>query len=158
MAGFLPLFFLHGIEGRLLGSLGIAFIVSLIASTIVAPTLLLYCAVISGDSASGTKDKEPAPAAWLRRVYNNALTTGMRHKRAILWVDRNIVCSPMCIMATLGRSFLPPFNEGSFTINISAMPGISLEESDRIGRTAEKNNNGGARDNNGCKKNRTCRT
>ncbi|WP_289769128.1 efflux RND transporter permease subunit [Muribaculum intestinale] len=139
MASFLPLFFLHGIEGRLLGSLGIAFIVSLIASTIVALTLTpVLCSYLLGDSASGTKDKEPAPAAWLRRVYNNALTTGMRHKRAILWWTGILFVASMCIMATLGRSFLPPFNEGSFTINISAMPGISLEESDRIGRTAER--------------------
>lgn len=139
MASFLPLFFLHGIEGRLLGSLGIAFIVSLIASTIVALTLTpVLCSYLLGDSASDTKDKEPAPAAWLRRVYNNALTTGMRHKRAILWWTGILFVASMCIMATLGRSFLPPFNEGSFTINISAMPGISLEESDRIGRTAER--------------------
>lgn len=139
MASFLPLFFLHGIEGRLLGSLGIAFIVSLIASTIVALTLTpVLCSYLLGGSESGTKDKEAAPAAWLRRVYSNALSAGMRHKRAILCWTGVLFVASMCIMATLGRSFLPPFNEGSFTINISAMPGISLEESDRIGRTAEK--------------------
>lgn len=139
MASFLPLFFLHGIEGRLLGSLGIAFIISLIASTIVALTLTpVLCSYLLDASAAKSAGKEPVAAAWLRRVYGKGLAQSMRHKRAILWGVGVLFAISMSLMFTLGRSFLPPFNEGSFTINISAMPGISLEESDRIGRTAEK--------------------
>ncbi|WP_295728042.1 efflux RND transporter permease subunit [uncultured Muribaculum sp.] len=139
MASFLPLFFLHGIEGRLLGSLGIAFIISLIASTIVALTLTpVLCSYLLDKSAARSADKEPIAAAWLRRTYGKGLASSMRHKRAILWCVGVLFAVSMFMIFTLGRSFLPPFNEGSFTINISAMPGISLEESDRIGRTAEK--------------------
>lgn len=139
MASFLPLFFLHGIEGRLLGSLGIAFIVALIASTVVALTLTpVLCSYLLDKSASRAEGKEPAPAAWLRRIYDKGLHNAMRHKRAILWSVGALFVASIGVMFTLGRSFLPPFNEGSFTINISAMPGISLEESDRIGRTAEQ--------------------
>ena len=139
MASFLPLFFLHGIEGRLLGSLGIAFIVALLASTVVALTLTpVLCSYLLNSSAARSVDKDPAPAVWLRKIYHKGLQNAMSHKRMLLCGVGVLFVGAMLIMATLGRSFLPPFNEGSFTINISAMPGLSLDESDRIGRIAEE--------------------
>lgn len=139
MASFFPLFFLSGIEGRLLGSLGIAFIVALLASTIVALTLTpVLCSYLLGDAGSRAEGKEPAASRWLKKAYEKGLTSAMRHKKTLLWSTGVLFIASMAIMATFGRSFLPPFNEGSFTINISATPGLSLDESDRIGRLAEE--------------------
>ena len=138
MASFLPLFFLSDMEGRLLIPLGVAFIVSLLASTIVALTVtpVLCSYLLKADSQNDVK--ESWIAATLKRSYLKALQWSFSHKTAILSCTGGVFVIALCLFFTLGRSFLPPFNEGAFTINVSLMPGVSLEESDKIGREAEK--------------------
>lgn len=140
VAAFLPLFFLSGIEGRMLIPLGVAFIVALAASTVVALTLTpVLCAYLLGSKRQDEKmAKEPATAAWLKRVYGRSLDAALRHPRIVCAATVLLLAAAIGLSLTLGRSFLPSFNEGSFTINVSALPGITLEESDRIGREAEK--------------------
>lgn len=140
VAAFLPLFFLSGIEGRMLIPLGVAFIVALAASTAVALTLTpVLCAYLLGSPKQNSElTKEPATASWLRRVYARSLEGALRHPRVVCGCTAGLFIVALALSTTLGRSFLPSFNEGSFTINIAALPGITLEESDRIGREAEK--------------------
>lgn len=140
IASFLPLFFLTGFEGRMLVPLGISFIVALIASTIVALTLtpVLCSYLLQGTANKEDAIKEPKTALALKRIYGNALNTVFRHRKLALGITGALFVAAIIGFFTLGRSFMPPFNEGSFTINISALPGISLEESDRIGRAAEE--------------------
>lgn len=140
VAAFLPLFFLSGIEGRMLIPLGVAFIVALAASTVVALTLTpVLCAYLLGSPKQNSElTNEPATAAWLRRAYARSLEGALRHPRVVCGCTAGLFLVALALSTTLGRSFLPSFNEGSFTINIAALPGITLEESDRIGREAEK--------------------
>lgn len=140
IASFLPLFFLHGIEGRMLIPLGISFIVALLASTIVALTVTpVLCSYLLGsDKASASLSKEPRVAQAMKRGYEKLLRNSFLHKKAVLYTTGGLFLLSMIIFFTLGRSFLPSFNEGAFTINVSTLPGVSLEESDRVGREAEK--------------------
>ena len=191
VVSFVPLFFLSGMEGRMLVPLGIAFITALAASTVVALTLTpVLCSyllkskedkqtedaqrlpeVTADDSrksqamtpgshearlpgVSGGNSREcPAPpsrstcetdsgdsavARTLKKAYGALLEKALHHKRAVLGCTIALFAVALGLFFTLGRSFLPPFNEGSFTINVSSLPGISLEESDAIGRRAEE--------------------
>lgn len=141
IAGFVPLFFLSGIEGRMLIPLGVSFIVALIASTIVALTLTpVLCSLLLGGERRQQENlkKEPFITRKMRAGYTRALSFAIDHRKALL-ISVGIVFGICCVLfATLGRSFLPPFNEGSLTVNVSTLPGISLEESDKIGRMAEE--------------------
>lgn len=139
-AAFLPLFFLTGMEGRMLVPLGVSFLIALVASTIVALTLTpVLCSFLLGNRKQNEKiSKEPRTAGALRKAYMRSLAVALNHKKALFaGVGILFAVSIVCLLS-LGRSFLPGFNEGSFTINIAAVPGISLEESDRIGREAER--------------------
>ncbi|MDR2498407.1 MAG: CusA/CzcA family heavy metal efflux RND transporter [Tannerellaceae bacterium] len=137
VASFLPLFFLSDMEGRMLAPLGIAFIVALFASTVVALTLTpVLCSFLLGDSAK-KRDREPFLVRWLKGWYGIALKWTLKHSLWVFAFTGLIIVTAIAAALTLGRSFLPSFNEGSFTINVSTMPGISLEESDKIGRMAE---------------------
>lgn len=141
VAAFLPLFFLTGMEGRLLRPLGVSFIVALVASTIVALTItpVLCSYLLGGESKKDdSTGREPRLTRWLRTVYEHSLRKALANTRTLLIVTAVLFAGAMVMFFMLGRSFLPPFNEGSFTINISALPGISLEESDRLGREAER--------------------
>lgn len=140
IASFLPLFFLAGIEGRLLIPLGISFIIALIASTIVALTLtpVLCSILLSKDKHIQKNDKEAWVALQLKAVYTTLLQKAFNHKKVLLGVTSGLFVLALCLFFTFGRSFLPPFNEGSFTINIATIPGISLEESNRIGQFVDK--------------------
>ena len=136
VVSFVPLFFLSGMEGRMLIPLGIAFIVALFASTVVALTLTpVLCSYLLGGDREGGMPKE---ALWLKRYYRVALEWALRRKRSVVGVTAVLFFAALGLFFTLGHSFLPSFNEGSFTINVSSLPGISLEESDRIGRQAEE--------------------
>ncbi len=185
---FVPLFFLSGMEGRMLVPLGVAFITALAASTLVAltltPVLCSYllkgkkdtqnnisetpCEVSAGHHAwcrsETTRDVGHTPrvvsgsdhawcpippsrstsgadskvARWLKGWYEVLLLKSLQHGRAVVGITVVLFIAAVCLFFTLGRSFLPPFNEGSFTINVSTLPGISLEESDRIGHRAEE--------------------
>ena len=140
VACFLPLFFLSGMEGRMLIPLGIAFIVALFASTVVALTLtpVLCSYMLTTKKALKKNEKEPFVSRTLKVWYKKALEWALRHKKVVIGTSAALLIFTIIIMTGLGRSFLPPFNEGSLTINISTMPGISLEESDNMGRMAEK--------------------
>ncbi len=137
-ASFLPLFFLTGMEGRMLVPLGVAFLIALAASTIVALTLTpVLCSYLLGGATAAEK-REPKVAHALRCAYSRSLTGVLKHKKVLLGATGALFVAALLCFFTLGRGFLPGFNEGAFTINISTLPGISLEESDRIGREAER--------------------
>lgn len=140
MVSFVPLFFLSGMEGKMLIPLGIAFIVSLFASTVVALTLtpVLCSYLLGGRKDSDSLPKEAFVAVWLKKYYETALLWVLGHKKIVTGGTAVLLVAAIGFFFTLGHSFLPSFNEGSFTINISSLPGISLEESDNIGRRAEK--------------------
>ena len=197
IVSFVPLFFLSGMEGRMLVPLGIAFITALAASTLVALTLTpVLCSYLlkkrgetvsspefgsdvhptadeahdpmrtklttrcgrnsrpdadetfapdtdetfarSADETTARSNGDSAVARWMKRGYERLLTWSLGHGRKILAATVVVFLVFLGLFFTLGRSFLPPFNEGSFTINVSSLPGISLEESDAIGRRAEE--------------------
>ena len=149
ITSFVPLFFLTGMEGRMLAPLGIAFIVALCTSTLVALTLTpVLCSFLLGkDSGKSGKsgksgdssDKASSPLVrFLTKVYTRALAWTLAHHRVVLGSTVALFVVALVAFFGLGRSFLPPFNEGSFTINVATLPGISLEESDNIGRRAEE--------------------
>ena len=156
VVSFIPLFFLSGMEGRMLVPLGVAFIVALFASTLVALTLtpvlcsyLLRSPSLTLPEGEGTGNVSSAClpplggteggfARFLKRYYRTALEWALAHKHGVLVGTIALFIAALVGFFTLGHSFLPSFNEGSFTINVSSLPGISLEESDRIGRRAEE--------------------
>ena len=139
VVSFVPLFFLTGMEGRMLRPLGIAFITALFASTLVALTLTpVLCSYLLGGDKSDKAGKDPAIVRWLQKVYNMALEWVISHKKTTLGAVLALFAVALGIFFSLGSSFLPAFNEGSFTINVSTLPGVSLEESDNVGRRAEE--------------------
>ena len=146
VVSFVPLFFLSGLEGRMLAPLGVSFIVSLFASTLVALTLTpVLCFYLLKDpskmdaSAQTLSHAEPRWVRALKRHYEQALAWALgKPSRCILGATAVLVVLTIGLFFTLGRSFLPPFNEGSFTINVSTLPGVSLDESNKIGQRAEK--------------------
>ena len=142
IVSFVPLFFLSGMEGRMLVPLGIAFIVALAASTVVALTVTpVLCSYLLGKEKMKKQNNENSDSAVARKMkqwYGAALTFVLGHKKGVLGGTIGLFVVALGCFFTLGRSFLPPFNEGSFTINISSLPGISLEESDKMGHRAEE--------------------
>lgn len=138
VVSFVPLFFLTGMEGRMLRPLGIAFITALFASTLVALTLTpVLCSFLLGSEKSDKAGKEPALVRWLQKIYNVALEWVLSHKKLTLGSVAALFAVTLALFCSFGSSFLPAFNEGSFTINVSTLPGVSLEESDNVGRRAE---------------------
>ncbi len=139
VVSFVPLFFLSGMEGRMLVPLGVAFIVALFASTFVALTLTpVLCSYLLGNNKKDSVPKEGAMVKWLKKHYRTALLWALGHKKVVIGTIVAVFIAALGCFFTLGSSFLPSFNEGSFTINVSSLPGISLEESDRFGRRAEE--------------------
>jgi len=139
VVSFVPLFFLTGMEGRMLRPLGIAFITALFASTLVALTLTpVLCSYLLGRDRRERLDRDPFVVRHLQQWYKTALEWTLRRKRLVLGSLAVLLAVALGLFFSLGRSFLPAFNEGSFTINVSTLPGISLEESDRIGRRTEE--------------------
>ena len=166
VATFVPLFFLTGMEGRMLAPLGIAFIVALCTSTLVALTLTpVLCSYLLGRNNESKRtchserseesrkvrrgilrftqddtklNEEPIVTRLIKKVYTRLLAWTLRHSKVVLSSTVALFVVALVAFFGLGRSFLPPFNEGSFTINVATLPGISLEESDKIGRRAEE--------------------
>jgi CzcA family heavy metal efflux pump len=140
IAAFVPLFFLSGMEGRLLAPLGIAFIVALFASLIVAITLtpVLCSYLLTGPRSLSSAHRE----SWLVRNLNAGYERTLRHalnfKKVILGGAVVLFVIAAFLLSTLGRSFLPEFNEGSLVISAVSLPGISLEESNKIGSQIER--------------------
>ncbi len=137
IVSFVPLFFLSGMEGRMLVPLGIAFIVALAASTVVALTVTpVLCSYLLGKEKTKKQNNENSDSAVARKMkqwYGSALTFVLGHKKGVLGGIIGLFVVALGCFFTLGRSFLPPF-----TINISSLPGISLEESDKMGHRAEE--------------------
>lgn len=139
VTSFIPLFFLTGMEGRMLVPLGIAFIVALFASTVVALTVTpVLCSYLLGKNKKNKEEKEPVFVVKLKAVYEKSLHWALEHQKIVLGITGALLASAIVIFFTFGRNFLPAFNEGSFTISLNTLPGISLEESDKIGRLAEQ--------------------
>jgi len=139
VVSFVPLFFLSGMEGRMLIPLGVAFIVALFASTVVALTLTpVLCSYLLGKEKSEALQKEPFVVHHLKNWYRRALSWAFDHSKAVLMTTFGALAVVLIVFFNLGRSFLPSFNEGSFTINVSTLLGVSLEESDKVGRMAEE--------------------
>ena len=139
VVSFVPLFFLSGMEGRMLVPLGIAFIVALFASTFVALTLTpVLCSYLLGNTKGEGLPKEAFVAVWMKKHYERALLWVLKYNKWVLGGTIALFVVALGCFFTLGRSFLPSFNEGSLTINITSMPGVSLEESDKLGRRAEE--------------------
>ena len=139
IVSFVPLFFLSGMEGRMLAPLGIAFIISLFASTAVALTLTpVLCSYLLKGKTGDDIPKEAFLAVWLKKHYGRALAWALDHGKAVVGTAAGLFVIALAAFFTLGHSFLPAFNEGSFTVNVSLLPGVSLEESDKTGRMAEE--------------------
>lgn len=136
---FLPLFFLSGMEGRMLKPLGISYIVSLSVSLLVAMTLtpLLAKMMLSGESYLSKKEKD----SWLTRIlsvrYEKSLDWALRHKKAVVFPVFGLFVLAMLLFSNFGRSFLPEFNEGALTLSVVTQPGTSLEESNKLGNLVE---------------------
>ncbi|WP_462281287.1 efflux RND transporter permease subunit [Salinivirga cyanobacteriivorans] len=140
IVAFLPLFFLSGMEGRMLKPLGIAYIVSLLASLMVAVTLTpVMCSMLLTNEK---RLKKRAKGSWIERnlkqIYQNSLGKILNRPAWPLGITSVLFVFAFVLMFTFGRSFLPPFNEGALTINTATLPGISLEKSNEIGKRAEK--------------------
>lgn len=136
---FIPLFFLTGMEGRMLKPLGIAYIVSLFMSLIVAMTItpLLCKMLLSGNKYLSKNEKDSWIATKLGSLYNKSLQWALSHKRMVLYPTILLFVAAVGVIFTMGRSFLPDFNEGSLTISAIAKPGVSLDESHRLGNLIE---------------------
>lgn len=140
IVAFLPLFFLSGMEGKLLAPLGIAFIVSLFASLIVSLTLtpVLASFLLTKDKMLLKQNKESWLVENLNRLYQKALIKAMQFRRTVLIGAGALFLISLFFFSQLGRSFLPEFNEGSLVVSAVSLPGISLEESNKIGSRVEK--------------------
>ncbi len=140
MVAFVPLFFLSGMEGRMLKPLGIAYIVSLFVSLIVAITLtpLLCRLLLTSDKYLTRKEKDNRFITALLKGYEVSLAWALRHKTSILTSSLGLFAAALLVLSAMGRSFLPEFNEGALTISAVSKPGISLEESNRLGNLMEQ--------------------
>lgn len=139
MVAFLPLFFLSGMEGRMLKPLGIAFIVSLFVSLVVAMTLtpLLAKMLLSNDKYLAKNEKEKWLVRKLTTNYEKSLVWALHHKKAVLIPIFGLFLVSLFVFSNFGRSFLPEFNEGALTLSVVTKPGASLEESNRLGNLVE---------------------
>ncbi|OFV98061.1 MAG: multidrug transporter AcrB [Acidobacteria bacterium RIFCSPLOWO2_02_FULL_61_28] len=136
---FLPLFFLSGVEGRMFAPLGVAFIVSLLASLLVSLTLTpVMCYYLLPRAGFMEKPGDALIVRWLKRQQTRLLRFTLPHAWEVLIGAAFLVLFAIAFIFPMGREFLPPFNEGTLTVNVLAEPGISLPESDEIGRLSEK--------------------
>jgi CzcA family heavy metal efflux pump len=139
VVSFVPLFFLTGMEGRMLVPLGIAFIVALFASTVVALTLTpVLCSYLLKNAGEKQVSADSKFVRRMKEGYRRLLEGALAHGRKVVIATVVLFVITGGLFLTLGHSFLPAFNEGSLTINVSSLPGISLEESDSIGLRAER--------------------
>lgn len=140
IVAFIPLFFLSGMEGRLLAPLGVAFIVALFASLVVAITLtpVLCSFMLSSDKQLMKGHKESWLVSRLNRLYEKMLASALKLKRTFIIASLVLFALALTVMFSFGRSFLPEFNEGSLVVSVVTMPGASLDESNKIGSNVEK--------------------
>jgi CzcA family heavy metal efflux pump len=138
MLVFIPIFFLSGVEGRLLRPLGFAYLVAIGASLVVALTLTpALCAFVLrriGERAHG----DSLVVRWLKRAYEPALRFAVRRPAVVGIAAAALLAATIALVPFLGRTFLPDFNEGALTVSAVTLPGTSLEESDKLGRRVEE--------------------
>lgn len=138
MLVFLPLFFLSGVEGRLMAPLGLAYVVSLAASLAVAVTVTpVLAALLLPNSKTVRESIEPRFIHGLKAGYRRVLDATLTRWRAVAAVSVATLAAALVALGFAGRAFLPDFNEGTLTVGMATLPGTSLEESDRLGRMVE---------------------
>ena len=135
---FLPIFVLPGLEGRLLRPLGLAFVAALAASLAVALTVTPALSVLLLGRARVLEAREPWVLRILHRAYRPTLDWALAHRRTVVATALLMLLAAVALLPGLGRSFLPPFNEGSLTISVVSPPGTPLEVSDRLGSQVEQ--------------------
>ncbi|MBR5335665.1 MAG: efflux RND transporter permease subunit [Bacteroidaceae bacterium] len=140
MVTFMPLFFLSGLEGRMLKPLGIAYLIALVMSLIVAMTVTpLMCSMMLSDDKYLTRnEKKNWVDRWLLVHYERTLDKAVGYSRYIVGALVALLVLCLVLFAQMGRSFLPEFNEKALTISAVSRPGVSLEESNRIGAVIER--------------------
>ena len=140
IVAFVPLFFLSGMEGRMLKPLGVAYIVSLFMSLIVAMTVtpLLCRLMLAGDKYLNRNEKDSWLTRKLSAAYRSSLEWVLRHRTATLVPIITLFIASIILFGTMGRSFLPDFNEGSLTVSAVTKPGVSLEENKRLVNLMER--------------------
>lgn len=138
MLVFVPLFFLSGVESRLLAPLGTAYVVALFASLIVAASVTpVLCFLLLPNSKGVTEGEESPVVRALKRVYQKALTPALRRPKLIMGLASVLFLTALAALPFMGRAFLPEFNEGTLTINAVTLPGTSLAESNQLGQMVE---------------------
>lgn len=136
---FLPLFYLQGMEGKIFAPLGVAYITSIIASLIVSLTITpVLCSYLLGKIKSEKEEHDTKFVKWLKKADTKQLNWSLKRPKLIIGIAACLIVASISIVPFFGTEFLPPFNEGSFTINLSTPAGTSLEESNKIGTMAEK--------------------
>ena len=140
MVAFTPLFFLDGMEGRLLKPLGISFIIALFMSLLVAMTLtpLLCKDLLSSEKYLNRNDRESFLSRKLSSWYSRALEAAMRHRKTVLGITALLLAGALLVFSFMGSSFLPDFNEGSMTISAVTGQGSSLDVNDQLGELMER--------------------
>jgi CzcA family heavy metal efflux pump len=138
MLVFLPLFFLSGVEGRLLRPLGFAYLVAIFASLVVALTLTPGLCAYLLPRTRGLAHQDAYLVRHLKRAYQPALRAALRHPGAVMIASMVLLAVALGLVPFFGRSFLPDFNEGSLTISAVTLPGTSLDASDKLGRRVEQ--------------------
>lgn len=139
IVAFVPLFFLSGMEGRMLKPLGISYIIALLMSLVVAMTVtpLLCKMLLSDEKYLEKQEKESWLSRHLMRGYSTSLNWSLNHKKTVIFSTLALLVIAVGLFFTMGQSFLPDFNEGSLTITAISKPGISLEESNKLGNIIE---------------------
>ncbi|WP_373060717.1 efflux RND transporter permease subunit [Gemmatimonas sp.] len=136
---FLPLFFLGGVEGRLLRPLGFAYVVSILASLLVAVTVTpVLCAYLLPQAKAVQAERESGVVRWLKARYARVLEPVLAHPKRVLLGAAVALVASIAALPLLGSAFLPEFNEGALTVSVVTVPGTSLDESSAIGRRVEE--------------------
>ena len=136
---FVPLFFLGGVEGRLLRPLGFAYVVSILASLFVAVTVTpVLCSYLLPNSKAVQEESESRVVTWLKRRYEVTLERVLARPKQVLWAAGASLALTLAVLPLLGSSFLPEFNEGALTVSVVTVPGTSLDEANGIGQRVEQ--------------------
>ncbi len=136
---FVPLFFLGGVEGRLLRPLGFAYVVSILASLLVAVTVTpVLCATLLPEGRAVQEERESFVTRWLKARYAATLERVLARPRAVLASAGAALVGSLTVLPFLGTSFLPEFNEGALTVSVVTVPGTSLDEANSLGRRVEE--------------------
>ena len=140
IVAFTPIFFLSGMEGRMLKPLGIAYIVALLVSLVVALTItpLLCKMMLTSDKYLAKQEKESWVARHLSNAYAKSLQWALGHKKTVIGGTLAVLVIALAMFFNMGQSFLPDFNEGSLTISAVCKPGVSLYENNNLGKIIER--------------------